>query len=171
MHGLGLTSEVPLNGLAPVATHGSAPDISIAWGKVPEALQNPLISNLVVQIGAGNQMLVTLPGTARFLLQGGSTITVQMTGDRPEEVGALLSPAVLALLMQQRGEVPLRASVVANQLGAVALCGVSNAGKSTLAAALVQRGMTLVSDDFCLIKSINGEAMVLPGAGPAAAMA
>jgi hypothetical protein len=63
-----------------------------------------------------------------------------------------LHGSVLAVSLHLRGLLVLRASSVVMPNGcAVAFCGVSTSGKSTLAAALGQRGFPLLADDWAAI--------------------
>jgi hypothetical protein len=75
---------------------------------------------------------------------------------------ALLGPAI-AVLLQQRGFLVLHASVVNIAGRAVAFLGSSGEGKSTMAAALNQRGHELVVDDLAAVRVENGRALVFPG--------
>ena len=52
-----------------------------------------------------------------------------------------------AALLQQRGVMTLHASAIETQAGAVLFAGPSGIGKSSLAAALVERGNTMLADD------------------------
>src|SRR5262249_17994441 len=64
----------------------------------------------------------------------------------------------------QRGILPLHASGVMLGGRAVALCGPSASGKSTLAAMLAAQGCAVIADDLCLIDAREGEPVsVLPG--------
>jgi hypothetical protein len=64
---------------------------------------------------------------------------------------------VFGILLHQREQIVMHASAVRVNGKAVLFCGASGAGKSTMAAALVQRGYPLVTDDVCAI-SLAGAA-------------
>jgi serine kinase of HPr protein (carbohydrate metabolism regulator) len=51
----------------------------------------------------------------------------------------------------------LHATSVAIQGRAVLLCGVSGIGKSDLALRLIDRGAVLISDDYTLVKRVDGQ--------------
>ena len=72
--------------------------------------------------------------------------------------------SVLPLVVQARGTQVLHASAVRRADGAiVALCGSTTAGKSTLAAALMQRyGLEVVADDALAFTVENREALAHP---------
>lgn len=73
----------------------------------------------------------------------------------------LLGP-VLGLLVHRRGLLVLHASCLSTDGGAVAFLGAVGAGKSTLAAAGVERGHDLVADDVTVVAP-NDPPTVLPG--------
>lgn len=68
-------------------------------------------------------------------------------GAQPCDVESILVGPVLALAMQSQGQVHLHASAVVVDGQAVAFSAPSGAGKSTLAAAWVQAGYPLLTDD------------------------
>jgi hypothetical protein len=99
------------------------------------------------------QILLTIPGTARFLLTEGRDIAVAPAPGRlPNETAALLVGTVLGILLQQRGRIVLHASAVEVGNRAMLFCGASGDGKSTLAAGLSKAGHALLSDDLCAIE-------------------
>lgn len=64
-----------------------------------------------------------------------------------EEIAALLTGLVAAILLRRRGQLVLHGSVVARGGELIAFLGPSGSGKSTLAGALMANGASLVSDD------------------------
>jgi len=72
---------------------------------------------------------------------------------------------VLPRILHLRGVTCLHASAVAVSGGVVAFCGPSGAGKSTLSAALVSRGLSLVSDDVLPLQPGPSGRDVLAGPG------
>ena len=114
------------------------------------------------RIGA---LLRVVPNVARFMVAGGQRIEVasERCAD-PVEVLSYLHGGVRGALIHQRGELPLHATTVLPPKGngAVAICGNSGMGKSTLAAALVREGWTLISDDLTRITWEEHTPMVWP---------
>jgi len=77
---------------------------------------------------------------------------------------ACLLDAVLAACLQMRGILPLHASAIATAQGAVLFAGRVGAGKSTLAAALIDRGYALLADGIVGIGlDGGGTAVARPG--------
>ena len=91
-------------------------------------------------------------GVARYLARGGREITVEPASGDEGAVSAFLLGPVMAACLQQRGIVTLQASAVETDAGAVLFAGPSGVGKSTLAAALVERGHRLVADDVAALE-------------------
>ena len=81
----------------------------------------------------------------------------------PAHACTLLFSTVLVFLLHRRGRVALHASVLAWDDRAFALAGRPGAGKSTLAAALVQRGAVALSDDVAAVAPTSSGWAVLPG--------
>jgi hypothetical protein len=69
-------------------------------------------------------------------------------GQTLEDLAAYLYGPVLGYVLRARGRLAMHASCVRVGDGAVLIAGAPGAGKSTTAAALAMRGMTVVSDDL-----------------------
>jgi len=130
------------------------PDASIvSVGSLPDRLPGARAvgPHSQARIGA---LLRVVPNVARFMVAGGERIEVasEPCAD-PADVLSYLHGGVRGALIHQRGELPLHATTVLPPKGngAVAICGDSGMGKSTLAAALVRQGWTLISDDLARI--------------------
>ena len=79
-------------------------------------------------------------------------------------VAAFFVSSPLTVLLQQRGVATLHAAAVATGAGAVLLLGRSGIGKSSLAAALVERGWPLLADDVTgVMTDAGGRPVALPG--------
>ena len=148
--GLGVSSEIALPGLIPDESGSSdAADIVIRGGSVPTALEGVTANGPTWQL-AGEHFLLMIPGILRMLLVGGNTILFETeSGVAAEEAAIFISGTGFGILLHQRGRIVLHASAVRVNDSAVLFCGPSGAGKSTLAAALVDVGYDLVTDDFC----------------------
>jgi HPr Serine kinase C-terminal domain len=93
--------------------------------------------------------ILSVSGVGTFAVERGSRISFQQ--DAEITAGALsvwLHGTVTALLLAQRGQFALHASVVEIDGRGVAAAGVRGAGKSTTALRLSQRGHALVTDDL-----------------------
>jgi hypothetical protein len=80
-----------------------------------------------------------------------------------EDLGVYLRGPVLGFVLQRRGVTVLHASAFNVEGLAVVLCGPSEMGKSTTAAALALRGTPVLSDDMAVLVDANGEFCIEPG--------
>lgn len=162
-NGLKLDSDFHLPALAPwEGPRQARSDIVIRQARVPPQLDSPDHVAPVFQTKGTSEYLLALPGTGRILVRNGDEILVDPEANA--DPSGVLGGPVQAVLWHQRGLLPLHASVVAVSGRAIALCGHSTAGKSTLAALLAQRGHTVIADDICVIDApADGGVSVLSG--------
>jgi hypothetical protein len=109
----------------------------------------------------------------QFLYSDGAKFAVDREGKKiaaywpdtliVEDVCVYILGPVLGLVLHLHGRIPLHASVVAIDNGAVAFMGNVGAGKSTTAAALTQFGSRFVSDDLAVLVHEDAEFTVAPG--------
>lgn len=162
--GICIRSELPLPELPP-ENHGIAPDVEIAWGAVQENLERPLGRGVRFQMTPG-ALLLRVDGVARYLAEGGRRVTIAReaaAGD--DEVRLFLLGTVFGALLEQRGDLVLRGSVVEFAEHAVVFAGSSGAGKSTLAALLHRRGHRLLTDEIAVLRpAADGRLHAHPGA-------
>jgi hypothetical protein len=161
-NGLKLESEFHLAALAPWdgPPHARS-DIVVRQAEVPPHLESPDHIAPVFQTKGGSEYLLALPGTGRILVRNGDEVLVDT--EPGADPSTILSGPLQAMLWHQRGLLPLHGSVVVVGARAIALCGHSAAGKSTLAATLAGRGHTVIADDVCVIDP--REEHVLAGCG------
>ena len=69
---------------------------------------------------------------------------------------------MFGILLHQREQLVLHASAIRVGGKAVLFCGTSGTGKSTMAAALAQRGYPLITDDVCAIAAEGAAPLVYP---------
>jgi hypothetical protein len=139
-----------------------AAQVTIRRGPAPHFLPEPSVSAPTWQL-SGKQLLLHVPNVARFLLTDGREI---MVGPEPaageSDVSIFILNTAFGILLHQRDEVVLHASAVRVNGRAVLFCGASGGGKSTLAAALVQRGYPMVADDICRLAANGSGPVVYP---------
>jgi hypothetical protein len=99
-----------------------------------------------------------------FVVRGGREVVVNPAATvEPAVIRLFLLGPVLAVLLRQRGLLVLHAAAVELNGGAVVFLGGSGWGKSTLAAALHQRGHALVTDDVAAVDVRAAGPLVLSG--------
>lgn len=154
--GLSVQSEFAFPGAIVDPAPLGAADVVIRLGEVPNEIENPSAVGPNWALTA-DVFLLRVPAIARFLVANGRSIDADLEpGATRGDAAAFLFGTALGILLHQRGHVLLHASAVAVGDGAVAFCGQSTAGKSTLAAALAQRGYPFVTDDVCAVSFDEG---------------
>ncbi len=102
-------------------------------------------------------------GVARYLVTNGRDVLIEPIGGDDDVVGLFCAGLPFTTLLQQRGVAALHAAAVATEAGAVLLLGRSGIGKSSLAAALVERGYPLLADDVTgVMLDAGGHPVALP---------
>lgn len=161
--GLGFQSAWPLP-FAPLPP-GAAVDVVVRTGEVPTALPAGATDYETWQ-AEPSTLLLRAPGIARFLVRCGREMVVAPDGGSAAAIGGVLSGPAVAALLKQRGVTTLHAAAVALPTGGAALLlGRSALGKSSLAAALLDRGCRLLADDVAAVVQRRGEVCVLPASG------
>ena len=105
--------------------------------------------------------LMEVEGVARYRIADGRDVRIEPLGGDPADIAAFFM-GLWAVLLQQRGVVTLHAAAIGTTAGAVLLLGRSGHGKSSLAAALVERGYALLADDVTGLVTCAGRATALP---------
>jgi hypothetical protein len=148
--GLSVASEITLPGLITDIASPN-PDVTVRRGAVPDRLERATGTGPTWQV-AGARFLLHISGVARFMLEDGRSIVFAPDSeDSLDDVPIFIIGSALGVLLHQRGQIVLHASAVRVNDKAVLFCGAAGAGKSTLAAALAQRGYPLVNDDVCSV--------------------
>ena len=147
--GLSVRSDIVLPGLVAGDTDDLRPEVTICHAPVAPELDGATTAGPTWQM-EGDCFLLRIPDIARFLLTGGRDIAFEMENGRPlDEAAPFLMGTVFGILLHQRRRIVLHASAVCVGGKAVLFCGPAGAGKSTLAASLMQRGYPSVADDLC----------------------
>ena len=112
-----------------------------------------------------NGILFYVPAIAIFSIQNGCTIFVSPMQDADEEIIRLyLLGTCMGVILMQRGTFSLHGSAVVIEDRAYAFVGHSGVGKSTLAAAFLSRGYSLMTDDVIAVSpAVGGGTVVIPG--------
>lgn len=125
--------------------------VRVRIGVTPSHLEAPLLRGPGCEADR-QAFLLSIPGTATYYASRGEEVVIQPAPDGSDvDTRSYLLGSLFSVLCHQRGLLPLHASAVAADKGAIAFLGASGAGKSSLAAFLSQRGYRIVADDICLI--------------------
>src|SRR6186997_1401825 len=126
-----LRSEIELRELTPADEAKANQFVDVRVGPVPEVLAGSQPPQFGIQ-ATGDTVLLTVPGTARYLVRGRREIVVDPAPDGSERnVRLFLLGSALGILSHRRGLLPLHANAVVADGGAYAFGGHSGAGKST----------------------------------------
>jgi hypothetical protein len=162
---LRIISELTIPGLAPCCEKIPTGDkVVIRRGHVSRSLSS--FSQVFPEGQCNrNELLLDIPGVARFLLRNGHEIVVdQAPASSHGDVCAYLLATAFGVLFHQRGTTPLHASAIDTEDGCTAFMGESGAGKSTLVAALAARGHQIIADDVCFLRlDDRGDVQAWPG--------
>ncbi|CAI6036474.1 aldolase [Cohnella sp. JJ-181] len=124
-------------------------DLSEEWS----ALSEPGRSSYAIP----GRVMFRVPGAAIYDIRGGNRIKVCPDEDAdPDELRLFILGSCMGAALMQRGILPLHGSAVAIDGQAYGIVGDSGAGKSTLAAAFLQAGFPLVSDDVIALDFSGG---------------
>jgi len=128
-----------------------APPVRAA--QVPDRLAAAVMRGPVVE-ASPDAILFRVPSVARFLVQAEGPVLVERAiGASDADLACFRDGPVAAAAAVLRGDLVLRAAAVSIGGSAVALCGVSAAGKSSVAAALGQRGHSVLADAVTVIST------------------
>lgn len=149
--GLSVTSEIELPGLNAASSERRRPEVHIRRGPVPTTLEGAQALGPTWHV-ADRRFLLRIPNIARFLLSEGREIVFEPEPRAdPGDIPVFILGTAFGILLHQRERIVFHASAVRANGKAIVFCGPSGAGKSTLAAALAQRGYSLITDDFCAV--------------------
>lgn len=182
-YGLTLSSDTPVPALRREHTHFKTPDVAMSFGSEPnwvkEALQlRPQVARPRAGEPQGDDSPFTLTSFgeedffelaygdgARFFVDSEAkllwgTCLAPLT---LEDLGTYLLGPVLGFVLRRRGAIALHASSVCLSGQAVVLCGPSESGKSTTAAALALRGIPVIAEDISPLSERDRWLCVEPG--------
>jgi hypothetical protein len=171
--GLQVQSELPLPGARGTGSARRASVRGMAREKMDAAWAAP--AERIHQIEYEGRFPVTVDRSAshyrlwherfgRYLVSSdGTEVSYERDGAAPERHQRLLLAQALPVAAALQGFELLHASAVAAGGGAAGFTGPSGAGKTTMAARLVQRGAELVSDDVVALERRPHELLAHPG--------
>jgi energy-coupling factor transporter ATP-binding protein EcfA2 len=136
-------------------------DVLIEYGNVPDHLDQVISKGVLFEAGE-KEFLLKLPHIGKYHVRNGDRITIDpKPGASHDEISLFLMGSVMGALLYQRGYLLLHGSAVEVKGKALVIIGNSAAGKSTLAAALNQAGLPLISDDLSAIALNNSEKCII----------
>ncbi len=149
--GLNILSEISLPEIAMIKNQYENPDViiqiddlSILWVSLAKHPYSFIIKKDFV--------MFQIPNVAIYLIEDGKKITVTpLVNANEDQIRLFILGTCIGALLMQRGILPLHGSAIEIDGRAYAIVGESGAGKSTLAAALMNSGYKLLSDDVIAV--------------------
>jgi hypothetical protein len=148
----------------PLLHSETAVDVAVNLGAVPDAQSSAVGTEPFQQI-TPDTALFHFPEVASYLVKCGKQITITPAKNADENrIRLFLLGTAAAMLLHQRGILPLHASGIRTAKGAVLFTGHSGFGKSTLMATFLDRGYPMLTDDLAAITlDANQQPLVFPG--------
>ena len=182
-YGLTLSCDTPVSALRLEPTALGRYDLVVSFGQEPDWVQkarrlpsqreHPRPGEVgrdnspftLTSFGAREFFELTYGDGAAFFVDGPAerlwgTCLPPLTS---EDMSIYLLGPVMGFVLRRRSVLTLHASAVCIGGQAVALCGESQAGKSTMAAALALRGIPVQCEDITPLREENGRFQVDPG--------
>lgn len=152
---------------AMVAQHLLGSAMEVRRGRCPAIEGQVVLENPYLRM-TRDAFVFTTTGGARIHYRRGGHVTLDCPDPALEgECRLYLWGTVFGAVAWINGMMPLHCSAVARGGRAVAFTAASGGGKSTLAAALGQRGFSHVCDDTLVVSELAGEPWAIPDGKPA----
>jgi len=171
LYGYEVISELPLGRLnrargarGTINVRRVAADIEDQPGRLTGYLETPGAGGWFAQAETADGCLLSCSRSGAFHLDPEAMRIDVAPRTDGEEFEHRLATAAFCTLLAMRGDLVLHASAIEAGFGAVAFCGPSHRGKSTLARALGELGHPVLAEDGAVIERRAGGPMVLPGA-------
>jgi hypothetical protein len=161
--GLRIASCIELPELLPCepAADGQA-DVEVVAGDLTDAWSQYGQPDGYYGYGDG-QFLLYVPGTAIFGVREGRRITISPFPEADDRTIRLyLLGTCMGMILIQRRTLPLHGSAIVIEGQAYAFVGESGAGKSTIAAALINSGFQLMTDDVIAVSFDESAGSAVP---------
>lgn len=156
-----VASDIPFLQLMPAAQ--AEPDITIHAGEIPP----DILSQTTQKYDFGRERSWLINTTCYLIIEHGASITYHLReGGNPMYLQTYILGWGMSMLALQRNELAIHCSAVANEDGAVLICGESGCGKSTLTTAFLQQGYHLMADDMALVEATTDGAVYAKPAFP-----
>jgi hypothetical protein len=137
-------------------------EVRIDCGEVPRFLPDAVVRGVLYE-ASRTEALLEIPGLARLHIRRDGITFSPFRHNCAAALGPYLRRTPLMVLVLLRGGFGAGAAALAGPDGAVVVMGRTVSGKSTLAAALMKRGLRLMADDTApLIAERDGTVRVFP---------
>lgn len=157
-----IESEFEIN-FARKAVFTETPDVTIKIGKVPEEIKDQINQGAYDGLKE-DSMWFYVTDKAIYYITNGNQIVIEPQNDSLTEfeLCSYLTGSALALLLMQKGIVPIHGSMIAHNGKVAIITGQSGSGKSTTVFELLSRGCSFLSDDVSAIEVKEDKLTSLP---------
>jgi hypothetical protein len=159
-YGLNIASQIPVIGFEPAPAH--EPDVVIRVGVVPDDLHKSINQTKFYQTNAHEFLLKTAKVGNIYIGNGNQIVIQPAVNSSDNNLSAYIVGMAFGAIMHQRKLLPLHASTVVYKDKCLVFAGRSGAGKSTIAAALIAAGASLVADDISVVDFTNETPAIRP---------
>lgn len=154
LYGLQLETDLELKQLIAGSSRKPA-DITIVSGEIPSVLQQ---KETQISYEFGETICWLSNNTCRLLAENGNKLTYSLKENgNPDYLKTYLLGWGMSMLGLQRGYLAIHCSAVANEHGAILICGESGTGKSTVTSSFLEKGYRLMADDMAFVETGPGE--------------
>ncbi len=158
--GLNIKSELLLPDVLVASKAFNISDLVIKFGEVDLDGLPQAASDGAFYQSSTNAFWLNVPDIARYLVTDGNQIIIHANNRRDEDsIRVFLLGSCMGALLMQRDLFLLHANAIKVGGHCVSFSGRSGIGKSTLSAAFMRRGYSILADDVC---AINASQEVIP---------
>jgi len=160
-YGLLISSEVSISHF-PEEISFAEPDVRIRRGEIFGTEYTPP-SSIQIETSPGRLLLRGARSATILVATGNSIIIELLPNGNPTTSLQILLGWALGGLFHQRAMLPLHGSAVCRNDDSFVFCAPSGTGKSTLAAAFLNRGFFFLDDNIALVDFKEGTAFIVSG--------
>ena len=158
--GLNIQSEFPFQGIK-IPEKGFF-DISVNNDSIPASLKNIKYQGIAYESN-DNQFLLTVPNVARFLIENGNKVSIEIDPvAKMHEVELFFMGSAMAVILMQRGIAPFHGSAFEKDGKCIIISGLSGAGKSSLLRFFITQGYKALTDDVCALSIKDNKIVISP---------
>lgn len=163
LFGLKLQTDLEFKQLV-AGTDDGTPGVTIIAGSLPKEIIQKEVDK---KYEFGEAISWLSNKTCRLMVENGEKITYFLKeGGNPAYLRNYILGWGMSMLALQRGILAMHCSAVADERGAILICGESGAGKSTMTTAFLENGYRLMADDMAFVEAKPGEKALASPAFP-----